>query len=161
MVSPGDLEDRASDKLSSVIEQVMDAEDVEEPVTLDEVRRVLAEADQDRSAPLVRLDAGDRAALASELDGLIDLHGGDTLAERFTHPFAGPDLSRVIEHAIERVDEPTLGHVQGMVEDGLLAELIGEGEVAEEDEQSLRAELEALIARHGADTFAEDFIGSS
>lgn len=161
MTSSGDLDDAASDRLSEAIERVLDGEDVEEPVTLDAVRRVLVHAERARSAPLKRLDEDERDALVEELDALIDTHGNDAAAERFTQPFAGPDLSRVIEYAIDRADEPTLGHIQGLIENGLLAELIGEGEVAEEDEQAIRASLEALIERHGTQAYAEDFIGSS
>lgn len=161
MVTSGDLDDAASDELANAIELVLDGEDVEEPVTLEAVRTALLESTEARAAPLRRLEGDQREALVAELDTLIDGHGPDAAAERFTQPFAGADLTRVIEHAIERADEPTLGHLQGMIEEGLLAELIGEGEVAEEDEQGIRASLEALIERHGANTFAEDFIGSS
>ena len=161
MVSSGDLDDAAGDDLSEVIEQVLDDEDVEEPVTLGAVRRVLTHSTDARSAPIRRLDENERTALVEELDVLIDLHGADAEAEPFTHPFAGPDLTRVLEHALERVGEPTLDRVRSMVEAGLIAELIGEGEVAEEDEQAIRASLDALIDRHGGNAFAEDFIGSS
>lgn len=159
MVTSGDLDDAASDELAEAMQQVLDGEDVEEPATLAEVRGALQQSQQARSAPLRRLDPEDREALVVEIGNLIDVYGEDAAAERFLQPFGGSDIARVLEHAIERGDEPTLGHVQGMIEEGLLAELIGEGELAEEDEQGLRASLEALIARHGANAFAEDFLG--
>ncbi|MEX2577268.1 MAG: hypothetical protein WD382_11530 [Halofilum sp. (in: g-proteobacteria)] len=161
MVSSGDLDDAASDALAEAIQLIVDGEDVEPPVTLASVRHALSHASQARSAPLRRLDPEDREALGVELEDLIAVYGEEAAAERFLQPFGGSDLTRVLEHAIERGDEPTLGQVQGMIEQGLLAELIGEGEVAEEDEQGIRASLEALISRHGANAFAEDFLGSA
>lgn len=159
MVTSGGLDDAASDALAEAIQLVVDDEDVEEPATLTAVRDTLHDSHQARSAPLRRLKREDRDALVAELDSLIEVHGGDTPAGEFLRPFGGADLPRVIEHAIERADEPTLGHVQGMIEEGLLAELIGEGEVAEEDEQGIRAQLATLIERHGPNAFAEDFLG--
>ena len=41
---------------------------------------------------------------------------------------------------------------------GVTAELVGDGVIDPDEDQTLQAEIEALIERHGAAAIAEDFI---
>jgi len=54
--------------------------------------------------------------------------------------------------------EVVLSDVRDAVDQGLLAELEGEGLIESDDAQALIAELEALIERHGEDFPAEELL---
>jgi polyhydroxyalkanoate synthesis regulator phasin len=43
-------------------------------------------------------------------------------------------------------------------ESGLLANLVGQGEIDDDEAQTVIAELKSLIDRHGGDALAEGFI---
>ena len=53
---------------------------------------------------------------------------------------------------------PTLGDVIEAMDDGLVAHLVGEGVIEEDEDETLYEELEDLIDRYGEDAQAEDFI---
>lgn len=158
-MTAGEPDDGASDALAVAIEEVLETEELDAPVTLGVLRTVLTRATDSRAAALRRLGPKQRDALIGELDELIHAHGRGAAADRFTPvcPCAGVDS--LFEHAVAARAEATLEDVRSMIEQGLLAALIGAGEVAEDDEQPIRDRLETLIQRYGQRALAEDLIG--
>lgn len=158
-MSADEPDDGASDGLAIAIEEVIEAEELEPPVTLGALRTVLTRAHDSRAGLLRRLGPEQRDALIIELDDLIHGHGRGAAAERFTPMSPRSGLDPLLEYVVDDRDEATLGDVRAMAEQGALAELIGAGAIAEEDEQVIRERVETLIERHGRHAFAEDFIG--
>ena len=102
----------------------------------------------------------ERESALIELDDLIDEYGGDMLAVSFVLAKASEDLSRVIEAASNDPalpDQPTLGAVREAMLQGLTARLAGDGVIEADEDQTLLAEIDALIERHGNDAIAETF----
>ena len=134
--------------------------DVPEPVTLGMVREVIMQSldseDLDE-APRIGLED----TLIAELDQLIDEYGDDALAGDFVSASASDALSEFIEAVLERAEddvEIVLSDVRDAVDQGLLAELEGEGLIEADDAQALVAELDALIERYGEDLAAEELL---
>ena len=74
---------------------------------------------------------------------------------------ASDALSEFIEAVLERAEddvEVVLSDVRDAVDQGLLAELEGEGLIESDDAQALVAELDALIERYGEDLPAEELL---
>jgi hypothetical protein len=74
-----------------------------------------------------------------------------------------PDLSRIIIYLSGRpgVNEaPTLGKIRAAIEDGLLARLADEGELALDlaREEAIRREVRDLVDRFGEEVLANDFV---
>ena len=44
------------------------------------------------------------------------------------------------------------------MQEGLLAQLVGHGEIDSEDEQSLLEEIQSMIDKHGVGALAEEFL---
>lgn len=160
MTIPIDPDAQVSPELSEVMSSLLNNPDVPEPVTLGMVRAVLAQSldseDLDE-APRIGLEE----TLLAELDQLIDEYGEDALAEDFVSASASDALSEFIEAVLERADEDVevvLADVRDAVDQGLLAELEGEGLIESDDAQALIAELDALIERYGEDMPAEDLL---
>lgn len=158
-MSADEPDDGASDALAVAIEEVLEAEELDVPVTLGALRTVLTRATESRAAALRRLGPEQRDALIRELDDLIHAHGRSAAADRFTPVCPRDGVDSLLERAVAATAEATLEDVRSMIEQGLLAELVGAGEVAEDDEQPIRDRLETLIVRHGRRAFAEDLIG--
>ncbi|MFN6961638.1 MAG: hypothetical protein ACK4N6_05280 [Rhodocyclaceae bacterium] len=154
-------DERVSKELSMVIEAIADDPESTTPVTLGEVRDRLrrtmagfAEAERVHSF-------GDEEMLSAEIDALIDEYGEDALATELVSVKASEALSTVIETLLDEADEdvvPTLGEVRQAIRDGLVARLVGEGLLEEEDEQPLDAEIDALIERFGENEPAENVL---
>ena len=53
---------------------------------------------------------------------------------------------------------PTLGWVRDAMTGGLIARLVGDGTIDPDEDQTLLAEIDALIERYGDDVIAEDFV---
>lgn len=156
-----DVSTRVSSMLSTVIEAVLNAVEDEEVVTLAMVRFSM---DRGLASDLVdagRLPPGSEYALTVEIDRLIEEYGEDTPALDFESVEASEALSRVIQAELDGYDEPgvpTLGSVHESMLHGLTARLVGEGAVDPDDEQTLLAEIEALVARFGEDAPAEHYL---
>ena len=102
-----------------------------------------------------------RASLVAEIDDLIGEFGGEAPAIDFITVKASEQLSRMIEFVIEASPpehEPTLGMLHDAMVDGLIARLAGDGNIDPDQDQTLVAEVEALIERHGRDAIAEGFM---
>lgn len=160
MTIPIDPDAQVSPELSEVMSTLINNPDLPEPVTLDTVRRVLRhslDSDDLEEAPKIGLEE----TLLAELEQLIDEYGEDALASDFAATSASELLSELIEAILERGDEDetvALGDIRDAVDQGLLAELEGEGLLESDDVQALVAELDALIERYGVDLPAEDLL---
>jgi hypothetical protein len=92
---------------------------------------------------------------------LIEEFGPDALAIRFLKPWASEPLRRLIEAGLDEMGEPTLAGLFEVAEQGLLAHLIGQGEIDDDEAQTVIAELSQLVERHGPDALAESFLGAA
>jgi len=160
MTIPIDPDAQVSAELSEVMTSLLNNPDMPEPVTLGMVREVIVQSldseDLDE-APRIGLED----TLVAELDQLIDEYGEDALAGDFVSTSASGALSEFIEAVLERAEddvEVVLSDVRDAVDQGLLAELEGEGLIEPDDAQALIAELEVLIERHGEDFPAEELL---
>jgi hypothetical protein len=155
-----DVFENTSDQLSAVIAAVLDDDSLIQPATLAEVREAVLAEVKTITIPLNRFSPDQWQELRDETEGLIEEYGADALAVRFLRPWASDSLGRLIEAAIDDIGEPSLGDVFDAAESGLLANLIGQGEIDDDEAQTIIAELQSLINRHGTDTLAEEFLGS-
>ena len=157
---PDDVFEHTSQALSAVIATVLDDEEVAQPATLADVREAVLAEVKTVTIPLNRFSSDDWQQLRDEIDDLIEEHGSDALAVRFLRPWASEPLCRLIEAGLDELGEPTLGGLFEAAEQGLLANLIGQGEIDDDEAQTVIAELKRLIDRHGEDAMAEDLLGS-
>ncbi len=161
MTIPEDVYEHTSDDLSKVITAVLDDEEIAQPATLAEVREAILAKVKTVTVPLNRFSDDDWQQLHDEIDALIEEFGDDALAVRFLRPWASVPLRRLIEAGMDEYGEPTLSGLFEAAEGGLLARLIGQGEIDDDEAQTVIAELQNLIERHGEDALAEDFLGAS
>lgn len=161
MSIPEDVYQNTSDGLSALIAEVVDDEALAQPVTLASVREVVLSDVKTVTIPLNRFSSDPSQELRDEIDALIDEYGADALAVRFMRPWVSGALGRLIEAGLDKLGTPGLGEIFEAAEEGLLAHLIGHGEIEDDEAQTVIAELSGLIDRHGADALAEDFLGST
>lgn len=158
MTIPSDVFENLSEEMSTVIGALLDDDAVRQPATLAEVREAVLAEIKTTTIPLNRFSSDRTQQLRDEVDALIDEFGDDALAVRFFKPWADASLQRLIEAARDDVGEVTLGDVLEAAQGGVLAHLIAEGEIADDETQTIIAELQALISQHGVEALAEDFI---
>ena len=163
MTLPADILETVTRELSTVMEAVINNHEVQghAPPTLGAVRDAMVGGILERLAEDGRVRLEDKSNLLLEVDSLIEALGGDALAVRFTRPRASEDLSTVIEALLDSTDHdfpPTLSKVRDAMQQGLLANLVGHGQLDSEDEQSLLDEIDAMIERHGVGALAEEFL---
>lgn len=160
--NPIDIATRVSPNLSSLIESRLNEADTEQSVTLATIRAFvvgLLPTTYTETEHLHHFDVND--SLLDELDALIEEFGESALAIDFVQDVASEPLSRVIEAVMydeNRQAPPTLGAVREAIFSGLLARLVGEGVLDEDEDDSLLAELGTLIAKHGEESLAENFL---
>lgn len=160
--NPIDIATRVSPQLSALIESRVNDPDAEEAITLSEVRIYLAgllPAPFKTAEHFHRFDID--VSILDELDALIEEFGGDMLAVDFVQVGAGEPLSRVIEAVVNDENQeypPTLATVRDAMSSGLLTRLVGEGVLDEDEDDTLQADIDALIGRYGADALAEGFV---
>ena len=157
-----DVANRVSPNLSALIESQVNDPDAEQPVTLAAVRTFISGLLPPSLSETERLHHVDiDASLFDELDALIEEFGETALAIDFAQNIASEPLSRVIEAVMNdenRENPPTLETVKEAIASGLSARLVGDGVLEEDEDDTLLAEIEALIRRYGADSLAEDFL---
>jgi hypothetical protein len=163
MTLPADIQETVTRELSTVMEVVIDSYEAQGhgPATLVSVREAMAGGILEHLAAENRVHLEDKSNLLLEIDSLIEGSGGDAFAVRFTRPRASEDLSTVIEALLDSTDygyPPTLSTVRDAMQQGLLANLVGHGQLDSEDEQSLLDEIDAMIERHGVGALAEEFL---
>lgn len=153
-----DVYENTSEALSTVIEKVLDDDEIAQPATLISVREEILKDIKTATIPLNRFSDDQVQELRDEIDYLIDEYGEDALAVRFLKPLASQALTQLIEAGMDRLGEPTLAQLFNEMENGLLADLIARGELDDDEAQTVIAELQALIDKHGNDAIAEEFV---
>ncbi len=161
MTFPTNVHELVSESLSDVISHVLNDEEIAQPANLVSVREAILADVKTPTIPLNRFSDDQLQELRDEIDFLIDQYGGDALAIRFHRSQASPSLTLLINAGIEQMGEPTLDQLFNALEQGLLAHLIAEGELDDDEAQTVTAELQALINKHGSDALAEDFMSYS
>lgn len=153
-----DVYENTSEAMSTVIETVLEDEEIAQPATLADVREEVLKGVDTATIPLNRFSDDKIQELRDEIDFMIDEYGQDALAVSFLKPRASQALTELIEAGMDKLGEPTLAQLFNELESGLLANLIGKGELDDDEAQTITAELQALIEKHGADAIAEDFV---
>ncbi len=158
-----DIQETVSRELSTVIEAVIDNYEAQGhgPPTLASVRGAMTGGLLERLSADGRVRLQDDTSLLSEVDMLIERAGDDAFAVKFMRPRASEELSMVIEALLNSVDHdypPTLARVRDAMRQGLLANLVGHGQLDSDDEQSLFDEIDELIERHGVGALAEELM---
>lgn len=160
--NPIDVANRVSPDLSTLIETRLNEADTEQPVTLATIRAFLVgllPAALTETEHLHHFDVNE--SLLDELDALIEEFGETALAIDFVQDAASEPLSRVIEAVMydeNRRAPPTLGTIKEAVILGLVARLVGEGTLDEDEDDALLAEIDTLIVRYGEEALAENFL---
>lgn len=161
MSIPEDVFQNTSNGLSALIAEVLEDEALAQPATLAGVRAAVLSEVKTPTIPLNRFSSDQSQALRDEIDALIDEYGADALAARFMRPWVSNGLGRLIASGLDELGTPSLGEIFAAVESGLLAHLIGHGEIDDDEAQTVIAELKDLIDRHGEEALAEDFLGDT
>lgn len=157
-----DVATHVSPQLSALLNSRINNPDNEQPVTLMAVRRFLSDllpSDFNEAERMHHFDISE--SLTDELDALIEEFGATALAIDFAQVNASEPLSRAIERVVNdenRENPPTLAVVRDALLAGLGARLVGDGVLEDDEDDTLLAEIEALIDRFGPDTLAEDLL---
>ena len=157
-----DVTTRVSPRLSALFASRANDPDAPQPVTLAGVRMFLAgllSRDFKEAEHRHHFDLGD--SILDELDALIEEFGGEVLAVDFAQEGATGPLSRIIEAVLDdesRDNPPTLATVREAIVAGLPGQLVGEGEIEEDEGETVLADIDALIERFGEDALAEKFV---
>ena len=158
MSLPIDVYENTSEAMSTVVQEVLNHDDIAQPATLADVREEILKDVKTATIPLNSFSPDQLQDLRNEIEALIDEYGADASAVRFLKPRASQALTRLIEAGIDKRGEPTLSQLFDELEQGLLAELIAEGEIDDDEAQTVTAELQSLIDKHGTDAVAEEFV---
>ena len=163
MPLPIDAASRVSEEMSSLLESLVNNPDLDLPVTLGVVRNKLKLTLAGLGLEPDRHAFGNEQSLYAEIEALIEEYGEDAPALDFLAVKASDALSDLIEALLDDFEDEdvaaTLGRVREAIVDGLAARLAGDGVIGEDEEQTLLAEVDALIERYGEDTLAEDVLG--
>jgi hypothetical protein len=157
-----DISSRVSAELSAAIEKMASDPYREHAPTLGNVRMMLLNRAAGTRVRTDSLQAQRTADLVEEIGALIDEFGADALADDFAAAKASEGLSRIIEFAMSSTavghHPPTLGSLRDAMAEGLTAQLVGDGTLDPDEDQTLLAEIDGLILRHGADAVAEEYV---
>lgn len=159
MKYPIDVSSRVSRELSTVLDRLANDPDREGVPTLADARAIVARRVGDAGRRDEAMHPQLSASMLDEIDGLIAEFGGEAPAADFVASKASEPLSRIIEAAAGRVrGRTTLGAVREAMAAGLIEDLVGDGAIEPDQDQTLVAEIDGLIERHGRDALAEDFV---
>ncbi len=156
-----DISTWVSGELSSLMERMAGDPDRAEAATLGDVRAAVRRRTTAAERREESLHPQQSASALVEIDNLVDEFGSDALAIDFVAAKASEALSRIIETAMSdpRVRRrPTLNMVRDEMIAGLTARLVGDGVIEPDEDQTLLAEIDGFIERHGPDTLAEELI---
>ncbi|HEY7758948.1 MAG TPA: hypothetical protein VIA64_05970 [Burkholderiales bacterium] len=135
--------------------------DIVDRVTLGFVRDKLKQSLLAQGIEPDQREFGSEQSLYAEVENLIQEYGEDAAAIDFAAVKASDELSDVLEALVDEREEAsplTLGSARTAMAGGWLARLTGEGVIDTDEEQSLIAEIDALIERYGVETLAEDVL---
>lgn len=160
--NPIDVATRITPNLSALIESRLNSSKAEEYITLSTIHDFLTGLLTKPFIETEQLHHFDiNESLLDELNALIDEFGETALAVDFVKNAASEALSRVIDAVMNDRDQespPTLEAVKEAIISGLPASLVGAGVLEEDEDDTLLAEIEALINKHGTDSLAEEFL---
>ncbi|MFW2372751.1 MAG: hypothetical protein ACN4GM_06475 [Gammaproteobacteria bacterium] len=157
MALANDIYENTSEDLSSIIQKVLDDEEIAQPATLASVREEVLKDVKTITIPLNTFSTDRLQELRNEVEAMIEEYGAEAFAVRFFKPRASQALTRLIDAGMDKLGEPTLSQLFDELEQGLLATLIAEGELGDDEAQTVTAELQTLIEKHGPDAIAEEF----
>ena len=160
MSIPEDISEEVSRELSAALQYVITTTQDDLPVTLLMVQAMMEGDLLDQMSESNLIDPANHDSVSTELDTLVESFG-DAAADSFIRPRASETLSNVIENCIDHdsaAEPPTLGQVRQTLHNGLVAELIGIGEIEDDEEQTLYDEIDRLIDLHGDSAPAEEFL---
>jgi hypothetical protein len=155
---PIDVSSRVSPHLSAFMDKLANDPDREEPPTLRDVQAALQRSG---GAAQVKLHPQERTTALAEIESLVEEYGEEAPAIDFISAKASEGLSRIIETAMADIRHPrtpTLGAVRQAMVNGFTARLVGDGTIDPDADDTLLAEIDAIIRRFGADAVAEHFI---
>jgi hypothetical protein len=153
-----DIYENTSEALSAVIQNVLNDDEIAQPASLASVREEILSDVSTLTVPLNTFSSDKLQELSNEINALIEEYGADGLAVHFLKPRASQALTNLIEAGIDKLGTPSLTQLFNELEQGLLAKLVAEGQLDDDEAQTVTAELQALIVKHGADAIAEEFM---
>ena len=161
--NPVDTAVNVSPALSVILENRLNNLDIDQPVTLGDVREHLQSILPGSVIESENLHPqfDDDDAPLEELDALIEEYGEEAPAMEFTRAYASEALTRVIESALNdnnREAPPTLEDIRMLLSSGVSSRMVGDGELDEDEDDPLLEEVDFLIERHGPDMLAEDLM---
>lgn len=160
---PIEVASRVSERMSTFLESITNDPDIGIEVTLGLARDRLQDLQAALGVETDHHEFGSEQSLYGEMEALIDEYGEDAPAIDFIAVKAGEHLSALIEALLDYEEDSdvaaTLGRVREAIVAGLAARLMGEGVIEEDEEQTLLAEVDALIERYGTDMLAESVLG--
>ena len=143
-----DIYENTSEDFSTVIQKVLNDEEIAQPATMASVREEVLKDVKTITIPLNTFSTERLQGLRNEVEALIEEYGEDALAVRFFKPRASQALTQLIDAGMNKLGEPTLSQLFNELEQGLLAKLIAEGGLDDDEAQTVTAELKALIEKH-------------
>jgi hypothetical protein len=158
---PIETESRVSEELAAVMESMIGDHDIDEQITLGLVRDRLKQSLLAQGIEPDQREFGREQSLYAEVENLIQEYGEDAAAIDFAPVKASDGLSDVLEALVDEREQDSplsLGAARAAMVDGGLARLTGGGITDTDEEQSLIAELDALIERYGDETLAENVL---
>jgi hypothetical protein len=158
---PVEAESRVSEELAAFLESVINEPDIGDGVTLGLVRDRLKQSLLAQGIEPDQREFGSEQSLYAEVENLIQEYGEGAAAADFAAVKASDELSDVLEALVDECEENsalTLGSARAAMVGGWLARLTGEGIIDTDEEQSLIAEIDALVERYGVEALAENVL---
>lgn len=160
MSIPEDISEKVSRQLSATLQYIVTTAQDDLPVTLLPAQAMIKGGLLGKLSAASLVDPDEHDLVAQELDALVETFG-DAAVDSFIRCRASETLSSVIENCIDHTSEPgprTLGAMRQILHNGLVAELIGIGEIDDDEEQTLYDEIDQLVDLHGENAPAEEFL---
>ncbi len=156
-----DVAGTVSGGLATVIDAELNNTSAPDPVTLGAVRDsmrggLVAELIQSDVLPSDEDDT-----IFAEIETLIETYGDERPAQDFVRYRVSEDLAVVFQSALDSHagdQPPTLGSMREAINAGLVANLVGIGDIDPDEDETLLAELQRLIVLNGEDAPAEEFL---
>lgn len=159
-----DLAERVSPALARIARRVLEDPGRDADATLGMAQQAVSRGLLERMVRAGDLDAHESDAVAAELDDLAATFGSDIPLVHLQRGRAPETLSTVIQAVLARDDDPetpvTLRDVREAIDRGLLPELVGDGAIDPDDEDSVPDQLEDLVRAHGDLALAEELLGA-
>ena len=157
-----DVSGIVSENLAAVIESELNNPDNEQAPRLGTILNAINHGIVHRliDDKLLDIDKADDSILL-EIKTLIESYGPDRPAQDFIRYRSSENLATVIQAVLDKYDgdqPPTLGVVLESMNQGLVAELVGIGDIDADEDETLFSEIQRLIRSHGEDAPAEQLL---